>query len=85
MTKTLADLAREGRRWTGAYLYLGDYRLRLQSITWQWHGLEDRRWHVHFKKADAIGGCIHRSFTWAVICAIADTYRNYIRYRWNAR
>jgi hypothetical protein len=62
-----------------ALVYRGDFRIRLQSAMWQWHGLDDRRWHIWFRKADALGGAIHRSFTVALVTAIFDTYRNYWR------
>jgi hypothetical protein len=58
-------------------VYRGDFRIRLQSAMWQWHGLDDRRWHIWFHKADASCGAIHRSFTVALVMAIFHCYRNY--------
>jgi len=69
------------RRRGGNFVYRGDFRLRLQSCMWQWHGIDDRHWHVWFRKADSSGGAVHRRFSIAVLKAVVETYRCY----WNLK
>lgn len=79
-----------GRRWlqnpigwirTGdAFIYRGDFRMRLHSISREAVGVHEHVWQVIFKKGTAMGNARERSFSKAVFRAWWRTYMRHLEW-----
>lgn len=64
------------------FLFRRGNRLRLRRATYFNTGVDERRWEVTFERGSvALGTGGSRSFTWATLKALGNTYRSAWRNR----
>jgi hypothetical protein len=63
-----------------AFIYRGDFRLRIHSVRRQAVGVREYVWEIGFEKGMAHGYAGHRSFTKAFLKAWWATYMRYLEW-----